>query len=179
MTPPNVSRLKQELRRLLEGAGLANKPQGLGTVRFKVVCRGDSETVLQNAKEVLTALVRKAISEWPWPDDHKWRNALPQWFVERCGEELTAEEAEKWLEWWRGLPWEKQQQVEKEKPWSLSDWIYWFHPNQRTWYWWDAQCTSAYVCWVATEVDEWPFPWGALDWLFRAAGAVSVKAEDQ
>ncbi|MBI1927841.1 hypothetical protein HYR99_26830 [Candidatus Poribacteria bacterium] len=164
---------------MIEGPFSQDKPQGMGIVRLKVICRGDSEIVLKKAKEVLISLVKNAISVWPWPDENQWVKFLPQWFVSRCAEELTAEEAEKWLKWWSVLSWEEQQRVEKEKAWSLSDFLYWFHPEQRTWHWWDAHCPDRDSCWVEIEVDDWPFPWGAFDWLFRASGAISVECEEE
>ena len=51
-------------------------------------------------------------------------------------------------------------------------------PENRQWFWWDAKVLEQYDhIALAIEVEAWPFPWGALRWLFRAAGASAVEAE--
>ncbi len=79
------------------------------------------------------------------------------------------------------MPWDEQVRVNEELRWSLADWLYWFEPKQRFWYWWDAAVKSPELVRVALEVTEWPFPWDSLKslkWLFRAAGAQRVTAEE-
>lgn len=66
---------------------------------------------------------------------------------------------------------------EQDAAWSREEWLYWFKPENRYWYWWDANVLDGNVIVIAIEVSEWPFPWDALKWLLRAAGAISVEAE--
>lgn len=174
--PSFVERLERELRHLLEGPAANEKPAGMGTVRFIAQCDGDSWQVLSKAKTVLTELDQVAIKDWP--PDSAWREVLPDWFVARCAPERTRDEAEEWLKWWRTLPADEQARVENEKAWSLSDWLYWFQPENRKWFWWDAAELDANKIVVAVEVDDWPFPWAALAWLLRASGATRVDAEE-
>jgi len=42
--------------------------------------------------------------------------------------------------------------------------------------WWDSRVNDR--CEVDVQVDEWPFPWGSLSWLLRAAGASEVMPEE-
>jgi len=92
---------------------------------------------------------------------------------------MSPEQANKWLSWWRSLPPEEQRKAEIEKDWSLENWLYWMQPSNRQWFWWDAKVLEDYDhIALAIEVEAWPFPWGALRWLFRAAGASAVEAEE-
>ncbi|MFM7887132.1 MAG: hypothetical protein ACKPCM_10675 [Pseudanabaena sp.] len=169
-------KVTDELNHLL----MLNEPDkkigGLGIVRFNAFCSGNSNDVLRKCKEVLEAFLRGSGDKWP--SDDCWLTILPQWFIQQCSEELSLEEQEKWLVWWRGLSPEEQSQLNKEEQWSLSEWLYWLHPENRQWFWWEATSEDPDILRIAVEVNEWPFPWGSLDWLLRASGAISVKAEE-
>lgn len=92
---------------------------------------------------------------------------------------MSPEQAKQWLAWWKGLPPTEQTRAEIEKDWSLDNWLYWMEPGNRQWFWWDAKMLEDYDhIALAIEVEAWPFPWGALRWLFRAAGASAVEAEE-
>ncbi len=75
------------------------------------------------------------------------------------------------------MSFEEQDRLERDEPWSLEGWLYWMEPINRFWFWWEACATRDDHAVVAVEVTEWPFPWKALSWLLRAAGATSVGAE--
>jgi hypothetical protein len=61
-----------------------------------------------------------------------------------------------------------------DDPWTAMDWLYWFEPEQRSWWWWDARATEdAFEIRVA--VEDYPFGIGALRWLLKAAGARDVR----
>ena len=49
-------------------------------------------------------------------------------------------------------------------------------PAGMGWWWWDSHVNDR--CEVDVQVDEWPFPWGSLSWLLRAAGASEVMPEE-
>jgi hypothetical protein len=108
---------------------------GVGTVRFVMESAGDADDVLRKTKDVLSTILQHGSESWPSEDE--WRKLLPAWFVARCAQEKSAEEAEKWLEWWRGLPPDQQEQANREN-WSLSNWLAWFEPGEEHWSWWDA-----------------------------------------
>jgi len=168
--------LENERRRLMHGPRPGEKPSGLGTVRFRVRCPGNAEQVLEKAKAVLNIVNQRSSSDWP--SEEEWRRALPAWFVSRFAPELSQERAEEELRRWRALSREEQIRWEEEQEWSLSNWIYWFQPGNRQWYWWDGIAVDADTLIVAVEVKDWPFPWGALRWLFRALGAYRVEADE-
>jgi hypothetical protein len=172
------NRLKEEIFRILEGVEEGNIPKGMGTVRFNVICKNNSEFVLNNVKEVLVTIINKTLKESTWPSDDEWYEILPNWFREKCSDELNEKDAEKWLDWWRSHSPEDQKKIELDMKWSLSNWIYWMHPDNREWYWWDATCIDNDTILVAIEVDSWPFPWGSLSWLFKASDAISIEPEE-
>jgi hypothetical protein len=169
-------RLANERRHLIEGPAPAEKPGGMGTVRFMVRCSGNAEQVIEKAKAVLMVVNENSAGEWP--SDDRWRELLPSWFVARCGPDLSQEQAEAETARWRALSRDEQIRWEEERRWSLANWIYWFKPENRHWYWWDAKPLDDKVLVVAVEAHEWPFPSGALAWLLRAAGADRVEAEE-
>jgi hypothetical protein len=166
--------LKRELRHVHEGPSLDEKPAGIGTVRFIVRCEGESWQVLAKAKTALVIVNQTAMGEWP--ADSAWSRLLPDWFVARCTPELSQEEAAAELSRRKSLSAEEQMQAERDG-WSVLNWVYWFQPENRKWYWWDAEERDANTIIIAVEVEDWPFPWGSLAWLFRAAGATYVDTE--
>lgn len=168
--------IEEELRRLRSGPRPNEKPRGMGTVRFLVRCRGDAETVLEKVRAVLEVALSEVVTRGA-PDSVTLRSLLPRWFLDASGHELSREEAEAHLNWLKKLPQEEQTRIEKEAKWSLPDWLYWFRPTERYWYWWDAVVEDGNTIRVAVEVVDWPFPWGSLEWVFRAAGATEMKPE--
>jgi hypothetical protein len=57
----------------------------------------------------------------------------------------------------------------------VSAFVHWFRPGERYWYWWDAEVKDTNTIHIKVIVQDEPFPWGSLDWLLRAAGALSVE----
>jgi len=164
-----------ELRRVSSGPMEGDKSGGVGSVRFVVPCQGDAALVLARAKSVLTIILQQQGENWP--SFERWSQLLPKWFVEKCAPETTSEEALKKLAARRTLPADERARLVREEPWELADWIHWFEPDDRCWFWWDGAVVDENHLLVAVEIMEWPFPWGSLAWLFRAAGAVSVAPE--
>lgn len=167
---------QNEIRHLRAGPEPNEKPEGLGIVRFVARCPGNSETVLNRCKEVLFVVLQQDADHWP--SDGRWRALLPEWFVAQCSKELTKEEADRWLKAWHQLPPEEQSRAVGEIKWSVANWVYWFQPDERQWFWWDAMIKDPNTIQIAVEVLGWPFPWGELDWLLRASGATSVDPEE-
>lgn len=165
-----------ELRHLFTEPDLDEQPKGLGIVRFDIWCQGNSEIILQRSKEVLEVILRSSTQRWL--SNSEWQAILPGWFVAGCAPEKTNEEVEQWLKWWRSLSPQEKNRADEEQRWSLEDWLYWLHPDQRQWFWWDAICVDTDLLRVAVEVAEYPFSWQALAWLFKVAGAIRVQPED-
>jgi hypothetical protein len=160
----------------LSGRGTDALPGGVGTVRFVVRAPApEAGIVLERAREVLRLV--NAESRGDWPSEKQWKQVLPKWFLEQCEREKTQAEAEAWLARWDKLSPEEKQREERDKRWSLRNWLYWLNPDQRAWYWWDGAVVKDDQLVVAIQVDSWPFPWGAFAWLFRTAGAVQVLPE--
>jgi hypothetical protein len=171
------SRLSAELQRLEHRPTSTEMPQGVGIVRFLVRCPYETSEVLAKAKEALKIVDKATLAGWPANGDLIPR--LPQWFLSACAEEMSPDQATQWLSWWKSLPPEEQSKAEIEKDWSLDNWLYWMEPRNRQWFWWDAKVLEDYDhIALAIEVECWPFPWGSLRWLFRAAGAAAVEAEE-
>jgi hypothetical protein len=171
------SRLRDELRRMANGPHPGEKLGGIGSVRFVARCPFGASEVLAKAKSVLKAVDQTSLTGWP--TNEEWPSKLPDWFVFRCAPEETQQQAEQRVARWRTLAPEEQARVDVETEWSLSNWIYWLKPENRQWFWWDAKAVDDidHII-LAVEVNCWPFPWGALRWLFKASGASALEAEE-
>lgn len=64
----------------------------------------------------------------------------------------------------------------RDQGWSLADWLHWLEPSQREWFWWDAFLQSRNTLLERVQVNGWPTPLGALEWLLRVCGATDVAA---
>ena len=169
-----LSRSEAELRRLKDGPDRLENPGGVGTVCFRGHCPDGAHAVLARVTEVLT-IVGEA-SRHGWPTLEEWRASLPAWFTSACIPEASLEEAERWLAWWKTLPVD-QQASEADKHWTLDGWLYWMEPAHRQWFWWSAEIPEESSILLTVEVEGWPFPWGCLRWLFKAAGATLESQE--
>jgi hypothetical protein len=163
----------EELRHLSQGPRAGEVPGGVGLVEVYVSTGGSASDLFSRCREVVrAALVEAAGQEWPSVD--AWSQKLPGWFVRACAAEESAEEAARWLTWWRGLDDDARVRAARERPWSLPDWLHWLQPDERQWYWWDAIAHGAHEGRVLVEVPAWPTALGALEWLLRVAGADRV-----
>lgn len=169
MIPP------EEHRHLVSGPRPGERAGGVGTVMVLAECAGGAATVLARSREVMEVVVDHPSHDWPGVEE--WRRLLPRWFVEACVEE-SDDEADRWLAQWRGLPPDERAAAEERRPWALADWLFWVHPSERQWFWWDATVEDSDRVRVEVEVVGWPQPLGALFWLLRAAGAVSATVHE-
>ena len=169
--------LAEEIRHLADGPRPDEDPTGVGLVAVVAECGPPATEVLDRVREVLLAVDRTAQHGWP-ADDAVWRTELPAWFVAFCAPEETPEEAARWLAWWRGLEPEVRAREAAARPWSVADWIHWMEPSERQWYWWHGRAVQDQLLHLTLQVQGWPFPTGALEWLLRAAGATSTRIED-
>ncbi|MCC5850444.1 MAG: hypothetical protein JJU29_20350, partial [Verrucomicrobia bacterium] len=172
----NIDRIKHEIARLKQSPSTYDSTEGIGIVRFIVRCPFGAAKVLDNAKYILMIVANNSFGDWP--DDSEWNRLLPKWFVDACAPSPSQEEAERWLKMWKCLSPHEQAEAEIKRDWSLDNWLYWMKPENRQWIWWDGEVVpySDHVI-VAVEVDCWPFPWGALRWLFKVCGASEVTAD--
>jgi len=166
----------EERRHLKSGPRPGEQPGGVGLVDAVAACGGDAVQVLDRVREVLAVVIDHQLGEWPATDE--WRSQLPGWFVDACAEEMTQDQAEAWLAWWKSLPADQQRAASRETGWSLADWLFWLKPGERQWFWWDARAETSDRLRATVEVPAWPVPLGALEWLLRAAGAAAVAVEE-
>jgi hypothetical protein len=162
---------RTELERLRSGPDATERPGGIGTVRIVAKCSGNAQEVLSRTKQAMEVVARVTASEGK--EVEIWKKALPSWLVSVFRPQPTRAEIEAVLK----LSLEGKQKW-GEQNWDLESWLHWFRPENRYWYWWDAEVRDENTLVVAIEVSEWPFPWGALKWLLKAAGATSVEAEE-
>ena len=171
--------VEAEIRRIEHGPREGELPSGVGTVRFIVACPFGSAPVLERARDLLQAVLVNSMSG-VWPNDETWLGLLPEWFVRASPRALTDAEMEAYIQKWNLMTPEQQANADAERAWPILDWLYWMSPERRPWRWWDAADLSSvdHVA-MAVEVDSWPFPWGALRWMFKAAGASTVTPESE
>ena len=178
MLEDKVDYIRREIARIASPPGTHEKPDGIGSVRFIVHCPRNSWEVLERAKEVLFTVDKASIEKGTWPSFHEWTFILPDVFVSSFATERSAKEDAEWLEHWQGLTSDEQGKEEERRQWTLSSWLYWMEPENRFWFWWDATEYGSEEIAVAVIVNEWPFPWGSLRWMFKACGADEIDAEE-
>ena len=137
---------------------------------------GTAQRVLDRSREVLTAILRAMRSasagvEAPAP-------TLPQWFLEASGLERSVVEERAWQDELARMPQAERENAEAAERWSVSDFLYWFEPDQREWWWWGADVRDEDNVRIYLVIREFSVPHDALDWLLRAAGAQSVVDEN-
>ncbi|WPC41181.1 hypothetical protein [Clostridium sp. JS66] len=157
--------MKNETLRLIDGLSSDEKVNCESLSMFTIKCNQDSSNVLAKCKEVLKIVLENNENIELTLED--WKKLLPKWFIEKFGKEITQEEAEERIK----LPIEERM----EKAWRLSAWIYWFEPNERQWYWYDAKVIDNNTIHLLVECEGWPFAWGALEWLFKVCGAIAIE----
>ena len=141
-------------------------PKGTIAMRFTAHCERDASGVLIRCKEVLNIVFQQNSESWPSIDT--WRSLLPEWFILRSSEEIPQKEAERRLR----LPLEER--IKLSQRWSVSAFVHWFQPGERYWYWWGAEIKDTNTIIITVIATDDPFPWGSLDWLLRASGAISI-----
>ena len=158
-----------ELDRVGFGPKAEDQPQGfLAKVHVSAPsCAGE---VLDRCREVLGLVLRQPADSWPTVE--QWRSLLPKWFVDACAEEITRAEAERR----RSLPMPEREKLAEH--WSVGAWVHWLKPSERQWFWWDGRQTSPSDLMIRVEVNDFPFPAGALKWLLKAAGASTVQVDN-
>ena len=162
----------EELRHVRFGPWPQEQPGGAGTVTL-TARTSDPHELIARCIEVMTALLEETTQPWPSPDT--WAQVLPSWFVNRCAPENTPEEHSAWHARWRGLNQDRRMIEARTRPWSLSDWLHWLEPDERTWYWWHAATDGAREARIEVTVPGWPAPLGSLEWLLKACGAEYVE----
>ena len=166
----------EELRHLEHGPRPHEQSGGAGTVTV-TASTNDPEGLLARCAEVMTAVLEETTV--PWPPHRRWAEALPPWFVRRCAPESTPEQDAEWLAWWRSLNADRRLVEARDKPWSLSDWLHWLQPDERTWYWWGSGSDGSREARIEVEVAGWPVPLGSLEWLLKACGADAVRLPEE
>ena len=147
-----------ELRRLEHGPGPGEAVPGIGLAEIEAACPDGAAPVLDRCRAALAAVV--AAGELPpWLDEH---------FVTEAEKAVApapdpADDAEA-----RIAALDRQQ-------WTRLDWLWWFEAEQRYWWWWDAAIPEPDRLRVQVAMADWPFPWDALRFLLRAAGASEVR----
>lgn len=107
-----------------------------------------------------------------WPTDEEWKSLLPGWFVAACADDdyLFEGIADGQVEFSE----EQRARMDAPRPWSVGGWVFWFLPEERQWFWWDASILDADTVEIVIVVYDVPFAWGALKWLLEAAGAIKI-----
>jgi hypothetical protein len=141
-------------------------------IGLTLTCSETAEECLARLREVLEPI--EAARE-PWPALEEWERLLPEWFVASCARPMSPEEARSWVEQWRKMSPEEQSLANASQHWSLPDWLYWMEPSHLVWKWADGKVRTSQELEVFLEVDGWPVPLGAFEWLARAAGAKDVR----
>jgi len=168
-----IERYRAELAKLRWSTESSEFPSGLFGVEFVAVCPIDPCVVLERIRDILETVDNAALADWPMLE--QWRKLLPQWFLDASPNEPTGNEARNYLERWRTMSDEDQAVEDCNRPWPLAAWLYWLTRENRQCFFGDAK-SEPEIRQIAMVVlvEGWPVPWGALRWLFKAAGASTI-----
>lgn len=148
-------------------------PAGMYCSRFLIESDNDARAVLARVERTLSCVLQNCRPYWPTSE--QWSRILSEDFVGQFSPEATAEEVEIWLKQWRTLSPENRKIAEDTIGWTLTNWIEWFRPDERYWYWWGASVKGENRIYADILSEEVIFPKESFDWLFVANGAGSVK----
>lgn len=165
--------MHDERARLHHGPTPDQRPDGFGLIRLTLQAH-DPEGVLERVRDVLDSVITLDRATF----DEDAPGSVPHWFVEACTPEPTPEEQQAWLAWWRTLDHPAKAAAERERGWTLQNWLSWMEPGERTWWWWDGHVTGPSTAAVSVVVEGWPTALGALHWLLTASGAREITEED-
>jgi len=110
----------------------------------------------------------------PLPAYDEWVAILPDWFVAACGPEVSKEEANEWLRRWEAADADERLEIRTTGSWRVTGWVYWFRPENRSWYWRAGLVENPNQYRVTIDLLSWPFAWDALHWLLEVSGAQKV-----
>lgn len=171
-----LHKYREEAERLVNGDGSMNGPiSARDGILFRVSGSDDPSALIRKAKSVL-AIIDETALLGDWPEIDNWRSRLPQWFVDACAPAMSELEANTWLIRWKKMSLKERAADEASRLWSLDNWLYWMEPERRTWFWIRAEPISSEDVMFAIDVEEWPFPWDNMKWLWKAAGAKDVRS---
>jgi hypothetical protein len=141
-----------ELRHLREGTELGeNWGADNLFVALEVLTILDAEVVSARLREALTIVIdgiREGVS-----DQAAWERRLPRWLVESFAP-LTPNPDVKW---------------------TLTQWVSWYQPSRREWFFWSAETVDPYFLVVHLETLDLPFSHDSLVFLLQAAGAEDIS----
>ena len=156
-----------ELRRIDHGPADSESTEGAFVVHITARA-DDSSAVLSRVREVL-----RIVAAGPGlTADQDRASRMPAWFSAACAPEMTVAQADGQLARWRANPADHE-----EDPWTLANWLYWFEPDMRSW-WWDGGVVGPDALSIEILVQGYPYANGALRWLLRAAGARDIVFDD-
>ena len=142
----------EERQRLIERPS-GEVPEGLRLAQVVATCPGNAEVVVERARQVMEVVLGHVAG--PWPPLSEWREALPDWFVAACVDDAAIRTC-------------------APDRWSLRAWLHWLQPDNRRWYWWDAEVEDASTLRIRVLVRTPEYLRGSLEWLLRASGAVGA-----
>ncbi|MBY6243944.1 hypothetical protein [Methylosinus sp. Sm6] len=177
--------VEEEIGRLNDGKTRDQAPPESVILELIVETDGDAKNVLSKVKNTLICVLENIHIR---SNIELWSNKLPDWLIdafspemseaEAFSPEMSEAEALEWLDMWRKLPNEEKKIAELKKGWSFNNWINWFYPEHRSWYWWGAHIKDRNNIGVFILLkDDSGVAYGALEWLFVKAGAISVEAK--
>lgn len=178
----NTEQYNAELKRL-RSEGAPDEPCDNGfpvTINARTHSDTSAHETLSKVVDVLERVIT-TLARGEWPSTEEWASSiLPRWLADAFSPEMSAEDVEQWLSQWRAADFATQVRMEKQKGWSLEEWLHWFAagPDERQWCWGNAAVQSDNSFDVTIFASGTPFASGALTWLIEAAGAEQVTLLD-
>ena len=125
-------------------------------VRVVGRCPAGAAESLERVKEVMRVVAAQAHDRWP--QERRWRQLLPTWFVELF-ENLSLDEI-----------------LADESLWHFESWLE--AMRLRGWEWWSSKLEDEVTWKVFLTAFEWPYRVGPLEYLAKVSGASELEIEE-
>lgn len=125
-------------------------------VKFTVICERQAQEVIDSCEAILTSFDRTFL-EHESLDVVLYQQVFPSEF---CKKFLLLDDVL-----------EDHSDPEKDYAWTMNDWLFMMHPDERFWYWWETKVIDDFSFEVTVLVDGVPFGYGSLEWLLITNGA--------
>lgn len=157
-------------------AALGTKGKAVAMLQIDVLlrCSGNAREVSERIHEVVRLF---DASPSPWPSEEGWKSVLPGWLLASFVPAKTEKEAEAWYARWIELSPDERARESANQKWSLDGWLYWLKPENRQWWVNSHEILDPNHLKIVLNIQGWPAPLLAFDWLASAAGASTIERD--
>jgi hypothetical protein len=169
-----INSLKEELNRIKINMKSIQLKNDFYILKIKIIS-DNSDYSLNEIKKILCLVIESILKYAKWPNDDEFLKILPDYFINKFGPEMTENEKQEWLIKWNSLNLNEKIEEKKNIKWTLSNWLFWINPEERSWKWFYSKIIDKNNFIIEIISDEDSFPYGALEWLIKTSGGKIIE----